>query len=130
MSHLANLISSINVGIKCSKTDVHYAYGTKFLKSFVKAIYSANLINRYSFLEKNGKLLLSMELKLSFLKNVKMLSKPGRKLYISVYQLKSLLYKNNRKVYIISTSTMGVIHSGIAINNNIGGELLCEFYHI
>jgi ribosomal protein S8 len=130
MSHLANFISCVKVGIQCHKTSIHYNSGTKFLKNFIKAVYEARLIDRYTFLKIDKAHVITADLRPNILKNVRMISKPGRKIYVSVYQLKSLLYKNTRKTYILSTSTKGVIDGRKAVEDNIGGELLCEFLHI
>jgi ribosomal protein S8 len=47
-------------------------------------------------------------------------------MFISAYKLKSLVYLNQRKMYIISTAAFGIVSSDTAIKNNVGGELLCE----
>jgi ribosomal protein S8 len=132
MNHLANYISCIQVGIKCHKTEVCFVRTTRFLRNFIKAIYSSHLIYSYKFF-KNGNNIhgeVSSTIRffsIDFLKNVKILSTPGRKMYVSSYKLKNLIYMNKKKVFIISTSHTGIISGTEAIKNNIGGELICEF---
>lgn len=125
MSHIANFISAIKVGVKCSKTQIKYDKGPKFLVDFIKAVYSEGLIFRYVVL--SGKVLsIRVFLKPHLIKDIKIVSTPGRKVYTSVYHLKSAAFKNPRTVFIISTSALGIISSNVALQKNVGGEILCK----
>lgn len=126
MSHIANFISVIKVGVKCSKTHVKYNRGPKFLINFIKAIYSEGLILRYAATYEAGVLSIKIFLKPNLIKDIRIVSTPGRKSYVSVYNLKSSVFKNPRVVYILSTSSLGIVSSNIAIEKNVGGELLCK----
>ena len=124
MSHIANFISTIKVGVKCSKTQVKYSKGPKFLISFIKAIYSEGLITRYVVSQEKF-LTITVFLKPLLIKDIKIVSTPGRKMYIPVYLLKSYVYKNPRALYFISTSKYGIVSSNFALEKNVGGEILC-----
>jgi ribosomal protein S8 len=125
MSHIANFISCIKVGVKCSKTQVGYSGGPKFLVNFIRAVYSEGLITRYVVSQKDV-LSIKVFLKPGLIKDIKIISTPGRKMYISVYKLKSLLFKNPRIIYFISSSAYGIISVNKALEKNTGGELLCS----
>lgn len=59
------------------------------------------------------------------LKRIELISKPGKRKYLSVYKLKQLDYSN--LIYFLST-TKGVITKDKALKFNVGGELLfCIF---
>ena len=114
MSHIANFISCIKVGVKCSKTQVEYSKGPKFLIDLIKVIYSEGLIYRYVVSRKDF-LTITVFLKPNLIKDIKIVSTPGRKLYTSVYNLESAVFKNPRAMYFISTSKHGIISSDTAL---------------
>jgi ribosomal protein S8 len=124
MSHIANLISCIKVGVKCSKTQIYYSGGPKFLVNLIKAIYDEGLVLRYVVSRENF-LTITVFLKSNLIKDIKIVSTPGRKLYTTVYQLQSEVFKNPRFIYFISTSRYGIISSNTALKMNVGGEVLC-----
>ena len=59
------------------------------------------------------------------IKEIKRISKPGRRVYSSVKTMPS--FKNNMGITILSTSK-GVMTNFAAQNANIGGEILCRVY--
>jgi ribosomal protein S8 len=124
MSHIANFISCIKVGVKCSKAQVAYSRGPKFLINFAKAIYSEGLIARY-VVSQDDVLTIKMFLKPGLIKDIKIISTPGRKCYASVYALKSMFFRHPRTIYFISSSAYGIIPISKALEKNSGGEVLC-----
>jgi ribosomal protein S8 len=124
MSHIANFISCIKVGVKCSKTRVKYSGGPKFLINLIKAIYDEGLVIRYVVLKENF-LTITVFLKQNLIKDIRVISTPGRKVYTSVYLLRSWVFKSPRSLFFISTSKYGIISSDFALKMNVGGEVLC-----
>jgi small subunit ribosomal protein S8 len=59
----------------------------------------------------------------SSIQNLKRISKPGRRVYISSEELKPVL--NNIGIWILSSSK-GLITNKAAKKLNVGGEVLCE----
>jgi|LakMenEpi03Aug12_release.lakeMendotaPanAssembly.Ray.scaffolds.fasta_scaffold828334_2 ribosomal protein S8 len=58
-----------------------------------------------------------------FFKKFKIISKPGRRIYVSVAQLKEFIYFNPFNIAYISTS-YGILNLKTAIKYNVGGEFL------
>lgn len=63
----------------------------------------------------------------SVLKHIQLLSKPGKKIYISFKKLRHHLMSAKNRKLVLSTSN-GVISSDQALNEKVGGELLLEYY--
>ena len=61
----------------------------------------------------------------SVITNLKRISKPGRRVYVSKDDLPTVL--NNLGIAIISTP-QGLMTNKEARNKNVGGEILCEIY--
>ncbi len=61
------------------------------------------------------------------IKSIDRVSKPGRRIYYSIKDLKENKFRNGLGVVIISTS-MGVISGKNAVHHNIGGEVLCTVF--
>lgn len=61
------------------------------------------------------------------IKSIDRISKPGKRVYYSIQNLKDKKFYNGLGVAIISTP-MGVISDKDAIHNNVGGEVLCTVF--
>lgn len=74
--------------------------------------------------EENGKIIarLAYRKKEPVLMNLKLISKPGLRIYASVDELKKL---KGPKVYILSTPK-GIMNSRQAMKEKVGGELIAE----
>lgn len=61
----------------------------------------------------------------SFCRNldIEIMSKPSRRFYLSCFEIKRFLRKNEFKTFVVSTSC-GIISSSEAIKKGIGGEVL------
>jgi ribosomal protein S8 len=128
VSHIANFVACIQRGVQCHKTVVGYPNGPKFLKNIASVLYSEGLIMRYVI--ENDPARVSVYLKAGVIRRVKIVSTPGRKYHVSSYKLASLVYKNPRVVYIVSTAYLGIVSSRIALSKNLGGEVLCSILHV
>jgi len=61
------------------------------------------------------------------IKTISKISKPGKRVYYSIKDLKENKYYNGLGVVILSTP-MGVISDKNAIHHNVGGEVLCTVF--
>jgi small subunit ribosomal protein S8 len=61
------------------------------------------------------------------IKTIDRMSKPGRRVYYSIADLKANKFRNGLGVVILSTSK-GVISAKNAVHHNIGGEVLCKVF--
>ena len=88
-------------------------------------------VSKYALVETNGKKTINVWVMIvngkSSINTFKLISKPGRRLYMSVKELKKRFSYNPFALLLISTSR-GVMSASDAIDNNIGGELLCEVF--
>lgn len=111
---------------------------SKLIISVIKLLYKEGYILNYTLPEqkeviKNFKQnLITVHLKYDkfgnpLIDNITIISKPGVRKYVSVKELISLRKKNINlnNMYIISTS-LGVLADYEAIQQNVGGELLCK----
>lgn len=61
------------------------------------------------------------------IKSIDKISKPGKRVYYSIKDLKENKFRNGLGVVILSTSK-GVISGKNAVHHNIGGEVLCTVF--
>nr|YP_010616480.1 ribosomal protein S8 [Peronosclerospora sorghi]WAU47957.1 ribosomal protein S8 [Peronosclerospora sorghi] len=120
---LANLFSKIKNGYLAKKSKIVQKKSKQcinilniFIKEgFIKSykINSKNQLDIYLKYKKNK----------SVITNIKRLSKPGKRLYIT----NKNLYKKKTGFYIISTS-LGILTDLEAKKLNVGGELICQIF--
>lgn len=103
---------------------------TKLICSVLDVLWKEGLIGGYSYHPDDYKLVTvhltyfeNLSPKLLFLKRY---SKPGKRVYVSTKELKSLLNRgvSNYGFYILSTNK-GILTSSKALELKIGGELIC-----
>lgn len=103
---------------------------TKMVCSVLNVLWKEGLIDGYQYLSNNDQLI---TVKLAYRENnhpklyfLKRHSRPGKRVYTSVRQLRSLLNRgiSNYGFYILSTNR-GIISSTEALQLNVGGEILC-----
>lgn len=99
----------------------------KLVKSdiyILKLLFQDNIILSYQKKDNNRyDIFLKPVISNSFLKKFKIISKPGRRLYVSVSDLREFTFFNPFNIAYISTSS-GILNSKRAIEYNLGGELL------
>jgi len=61
------------------------------------------------------------------IKTIDRVSKPGKRVYYSVEQLKSNKFCNGLGIVVLSTPK-GVISDKYAVHHNVGGEVLCTVF--
>ncbi len=122
---MVNFTAILNQAIKHKKT-ICYVPLTRINIELLRILNSHGFI--YSYNINNESLKISVILNLIgdqfSMKEIKLVSKPSRKVYLSLKKLKKLMVKEGR-FYIISTSS-GIISSESAFKLNISGEVWIE----
>ena len=123
---LGSLIGRINFGRKHKKYSVSEKK-SKVTTIILNILLKQNIIKSY-YLLNNNLFIIFLKYKKnnsSLIKDIKLISKPGKKYYVSNYKLKALIHNNYFCNYILST-TSGIIEGQKALDMNIGGELLLK----
>lgn len=122
---LGNLVSKLSIAITHNKSDFIIS-NNKFNVYLLESLLSERLIKGFNLLNKK---VIKVFLKYNLvgvcnIKAIKQISKPGRR-----YFVKSISedYTKNT-VYMVSTSSKGIITLKKAKEFNIGGEVLCSIY--
>lgn len=97
---------------------------TKFVYALAKALDKAGILNGVEVKEDVIISKLSYKSKVPVLMDLKLISKPGLRTYMSSDQLGSF---RGPAVYIVSTSK-GIMTSTEAIKNRLGGEVIAQIY--
>jgi|SRR5579885_1384704 len=97
------------------------------ISHILKILYNEGLINGYKYLYSNTKI--EILFKYSFegaaIKDIEIISKPGRRIYYTLDNILAVKYKNPSVLYIISTP-FGIVSSNQAISYGTGGEVICS----
>ena len=88
-------------------------------------------IKKYDVIDTEGKKSINIWLQLSNgVRNIntfKLISKPGRRIYAPVRELKKKISYNPFMLLLVSTAH-GVMNATDAVQRNFGGEVLCEIF--
>jgi small subunit ribosomal protein S8 len=102
-----------------------------FRESVLKVLKEEGYIEKFQVLD-IGNRKSEIEISLKYLKSRKSciqeitrISKPGRRIYVSIKQLSP--YKSGMGIHILSTSK-GVLSDRVAHKMGVGGELLCRVF--
>jgi small subunit ribosomal protein S8 len=121
---IGDMISRIRNAAERNKSKVSTP-GSKFRASVLEVLKSEGYIRGYSTMEKGGRTEFDIELKYfdgqSVIREISRVSKPGRRVYVSVDSLPRV--NNGLGVAIISTPK-GVMADHAAREANVGGEIL------
>ena len=103
---------------------------SKFRASILDVLKKEGYISNYKFLsETKNKKSLFVDLKyndgLPVIKEIKRISKPGRRIYARATSIPKI--QNGLGLAIVSTSK-GILSDSEARNQNIGGEILCRVF--
>ena len=126
---ISDMLTRIRNAYSVNKSDVKSPY-SKLRESVLKVLKDEGYIGSYKKSEAAKNIfVLDIELKyhegLPCIKEVKKLSKPGRRVYKKVSELPR--FCNGLGVSIVSTSR-GVLTDNQARAHNIGGEVLCQVF--
>lgn len=120
---LSNLFSKIKNGYLAKKSKIVQQKSKQSI-NILNILVKEGFIKSYKINSKN-----QLDIYLKYKKNkavimeIKRLSKPGKRLYITNKDL----YKKKRGFYIISTS-IGILTDLQAKKLNVGGELICKIF--
>ena len=120
---LSNLFSKIKNGYLAKKSKIVQQKSKQSI-NILNILVKEGFIKGYKINSKN-----QLDIYLKYKKNkaviteIKRLSKPGKRLYITNKDL----YKKKRGLYIISTS-LGILTDLQAKKLNVGGELICKIF--
>jgi len=95
---------------------------TKSIKTVANALKKAGYLEDVATIDKNIVVKLSMMNKKPILSDLKIVSKPGLRVYIEVRDLEK---RRKPSIYLISTSK-GILSSREAIKQRVGGEIIAE----
>ena len=103
---------------------------SKFRMKILDVLKQEGYISDYKFLSgSNNKGTLSVDLKynngLPVIKEIKMVSKPGRRIYARANSIPKI--QNGLGLAIVSTSK-GIMTDNDARNKNVGGEIICRVF--
>lgn len=120
---LSNFLSSLQNHSKAKKTQMYHPQ-SKLIINIVNLLIKEGYLRGYT-ITSNKKIIVFLKYKLhfNFIDKIKILSKPGKRNYINSSELYDL---KTSGLFIISTSTRGVISLSEAKKFNCGGELICH----
>lgn len=126
---IASLLTTIRNGQISQKVFVIHSY-SKILIQILHILMKEGYIMGYTVYNKNNNNFLKIFLKytetgLPLIKQIIRVSKPGRRLYYKITELKEV--KNHLGIFILST-TQGIMSDRVARRFNLGGEILCKIF--
>ena len=120
---LSNLFSKIKNGYLAKKSKIIHQNSKQNI-NILNIFIREGFIKTYKINSKNHlDICLKYKKNIAVISEIKRLSKPGKRLYITNKDL----YKKKSGFYIISTS-IGILTNLQAKKLNVGGELICKIY--
>lgn len=120
---LSNLFSKIKNGYLAKKSKIIHQNSKQNI-NILNIFIREGFIKTYKINSKNQlDIYLKYKKNIAVISEIKRLSKPGKRLYITNKDL----YKKKSGFYIISTS-IGILTNLQAKKLNVGGELICKIY--
>jgi len=128
---LADMITRIRNGQAAHLTNVVAPYSNLHV-SVLEVLKDEGFIGPFSKEEiRNNVSILNIQLKYfqdtGVIKSISRVSKPGKRVYYSIKDLKENKFCNGLGIVILSTPR-GVISDKNAIYHNVGGEVLCKVF--
>lgn len=122
---ISDMLTRIRNGYNMNFSEVQ-AINSKICKKILDILYEEGYIRGYKEINKNNILILLKYIdNKSVIKEISRISKPGKRIYYSVNELKNQLENNKTTLYILSTPR-GVCSSKKAIDSLTGGEVICK----
>jgi small subunit ribosomal protein S8 len=120
---VGQILSSLKRGVFTSRKYV-FVVRTKLSLSILVFLYTKGLIESFSiFSNYQFKVFLRFRRGDSLIRNFKIISTPGRRVFRDVAQIKKLCYK--RRLLVVSTN-VGLLSGVECVYRSIGGELMFE----
>ena len=128
---LADMLTRIRNGQSARLASVKAPYSTLH-EAVLEVLKNEGFIASYTKEEiREGVSMLNIKLKyfqnMGAIKSIDRVSKPGKRIYYSVADLKSNRFCNGLGLVVVSTPK-GVISDKNAVHHNIGGEVLCTVF--
>jgi len=121
------LLNNLKLGVKYKKPNFKSPYNKVAIKLLI-LLYKLGYIKKYT-LYKNKYIItelnFNLEQNIPILKNIQLVSTPGRKIYCRLEELKNSI--NNFETIILST-TSGFMLADQAFNKKLGGEIICKIF--
>jgi len=125
---LGDMLTRIRNGQRVAKPTVSCPF-SNVRESVCQVLTNEGYIRGYKIVENDNKKDLSIELKYNegegVIREIKRVSKPGRRVYSKIKDLEP--HRNGLGINVISTPR-GVMPDYQARNENVGGEVLCQVY--
>ena len=124
------LVSQVTSSIVNSRSPVLFVPYSNFLLSILNVLHENGFLKEVSVDQTSSNIKKIKVEKSSnnsgfFIKNIRVISKPGRRFYVSHHELVSMCRRDLFKFYLISTS-FGVLPIKDCISKNLGGEIILE----
>ena len=119
---LSNLFSKIKNGCLSNKSKITHQKSKQII-NILNIFVKEGFIRSYKIDSNQLDIYLKYRKNKSVIMELKRISKPGKRLYITNKDL----YKKKKGIYILSTS-MGIITDLQAKKLNVGGELICMIF--
>ncbi len=125
---IADMLTRIRNGLLVNKQEVSVPH-SKLKQSVAELLKENHYLSGVKIVDEDNRKNLSLSLKAtdanSTITEIKRLSSPGRRSYVSAKEIPRV--KQGRGIVIISTS-QGIMTGTEARRQNVGGELICEVY--
>jgi len=119
--HIVTLLNRLILSQKHNK-EYFMIKKTRNIEIILKFLFKGNFIKTYFTFKQHFIVFLKFK-STSILKKIEIVSLPSKKIYINLYKLRSLIYKNRTSFFLLSTSK-GILSSDDALKLNIAGEIL------
>jgi small subunit ribosomal protein S8 len=130
VNHLISyFVATVNNAGKVGKSHIEFTY-SKVIEGIAKVMLEEGFIKSYSVLEER-KGVKTIKVELSYFKNsftikdFKVVSKPGRRAYVNISDIKP--FYDGLGFFILSTNK-GIMTDKSAKQLNVGGEVLCKIF--
>lgn len=117
-SRFSNAVGSKSPTFKVFRTKISENILSLMLNIGIISSYEVSSENKYFFIVK-------IDSKKSSLK-MKLISRPGGRMYVSVESIKSIIRKKQSPYFFIVSTSLGLMTANEAVKKNVGGELLFE----
>ncbi len=126
---IADYLTRVRNGLHAQKTYVDVP-ASNMKRKISRILFEQGFVKKYIIIDDGLQGFIRIWLKYDELgspviHNIKRISKPGRRLYVSVENLPRV--KNNLGISILTTPK-GIITASEARRQNVGGEVLCEVW--
>lgn len=123
---IASLIGRINLARKHKKNYIIEKKST-IGETILKMLLNKHFIKYYLITTKDFIIFLQYKGNFSLIREIKLISKPGKRIFVTTYQLESLIRRStaSSSFYILST-IKGLLYAEDSLALNIAGELLIK----